>query len=215
MGKEYQGVFGNWSGKVGNVVGRIREGRTVLAIYQPIVSNPQTVAQQSARLKFRLLSKVFSTCLSGIQVGFKKLDGYKMGSAYSSAVGYNLKKTPSVFSGTYPNISVAYNNLSVAEGTVELPFNPSASIDGGEVQCSWSDNTGLGNAKADDKMCFLMFNPAKNQAIYVEQGIRSDRNAAFTVPTAWTGDAAETWLFCMRPENDEASNSFYLGSLNI
>lgn len=215
MGKEYQGVFGNWSGKVGNVVGRIREGRTVLAIYQPIVTNPQTDAQQSARMKFRLLSKFFSSILSATQVGFRKLDGYKMGSAYSSAVGYNLKKSPSVFSGTYPNISLLYNVVQIAEGTVELPFNPSGSIDSGSAQVSWSDNSGLGNAKADDKMCFCMYNPAKNQAIYVEQGIRSDRNASFAVPTAWTGDAAETYMFCVRPETLEASNSFYLGSFTI
>lgn len=215
MGKEYQGVFGNWSGKVGNVVGRIREGRTVLAIYQPIVSNPQTVGQQTARMKFKILSKFFSTCLSAVQVGFRNRDGYKMGSAYSSAVGFNLKKSPSAITGTYPNLSQAYNNTQVSEGTVELPFNPSASIDSGTAQVSWSDNSGLGNADANDKICFLMYNPAKDQAIYVEQGIRSDRNASFAVPTAWTGDAAETYMFCMRPTTLEASNSFYLGSLTV
>lgn len=213
MGKEYQGVFGNWSGKVGNVVGRIREGRTVLAIYQPIVTNPQTVPQQTARMKFKMLSEFFSIILSAVQVGFKNLDGYKMGSAYSSAVGYNLKRN--VVTGTYPNLSIAYNNTIISEGTVELPFNPSASIDSGLLQVSWSDNSGLGNARATDKMCFCLYNPAKKQAIYSEEGIRSDRNAQIAVPTAWTGDAAETYIFCVNPDTRETSLSFYLGSLTI
>ena len=54
MGKQYGGMFANWYGKIGNVVGRIRQGRTIVAIYQPNVSNPRTDAQIAQRERFSL-----------------------------------------------------------------------------------------------------------------------------------------------------------------
>ena len=47
MGKANQGVFGAWTKRVGNVVGRVIQGVNVYSIYQPNVSNPRTELQQS------------------------------------------------------------------------------------------------------------------------------------------------------------------------
>lgn len=53
-----QGIIGGISGKMGNAVFRQNHGETVISQYQPIVTNPNTKAQQDVRAKFKLVSQV-------------------------------------------------------------------------------------------------------------------------------------------------------------
>lgn len=53
-----QGLVGGLSGKMGNAVFRQRYGQTVVAQYQPVVSNPNTPAQQNARAAFKLITQL-------------------------------------------------------------------------------------------------------------------------------------------------------------
>ncbi len=54
------GIAGGLSGKVGNMVFRQRQGETIATQYQPIVSNPNTSAQQGSRVAFKLMSQLAS-----------------------------------------------------------------------------------------------------------------------------------------------------------
>lgn len=53
-----QGLVGGLSGKMGNAVFRQRYGETVVSQYQPVVSNPNTPAQQNARAAFKLITQL-------------------------------------------------------------------------------------------------------------------------------------------------------------
>lgn len=53
-----QGIAGGLSGKMGNAVFRQRNGETIISQYQPVVVNPNTVAQQVARAKFKLITQL-------------------------------------------------------------------------------------------------------------------------------------------------------------
>lgn len=53
-----QGLIGGLSGKMGNAVFRQRYGQTIVAQYQPVVSNPNTQAQQNARAAFKLITQL-------------------------------------------------------------------------------------------------------------------------------------------------------------
>lgn len=53
-----QGLVGGLSGKMGNAVFRQRYGQTIVAQYQPVVSNPNTEPQQNARAAFKLITQL-------------------------------------------------------------------------------------------------------------------------------------------------------------
>lgn len=217
MGKNVGGVFSNWWGKVGNVVGRIRQGRTIMSIYQPQVHNPKTQAQLEQRLKFSVVTEFLSAVSGFIKSGFGKLDGYTYGTPYSAAVGYNLKKVDGgVVSGTYPNYEINLSKVVVAQGSVDLPYSPSATADGTTLSCTWADNSGMGNALGDDKVMLLAYNDAKKQSVYnIAAGERADRNASMTLPTAWTGDNVDIWMVMRRQSNGECSMSKHLASIPL
>ncbi len=211
MGKIRQGILGGFSGKVGPVIGSSWKGKAVMRSIALSYNDANTQAQQEVRARFSLLGKFLANINGFIGVGFAKQAVGMTAPNAAMQINYDTAVT-----GTWPNLSIAYNNTLVSYGKVDLPFNPSASIDSGSLQVSWSDNSGLGDAEANDNVMLLLYNPAKNQAVYTtEAAVRSDRNASFTVPTAWTGDAAETYLAMRRAKSGETSKSFYLGSLTI
>ena len=66
-----QGLVGGMSGKMGNAVFRQRNGETIIAQYQPIVKNPNTLSQQNARAAFKLatqLSAIMAPALGSMGV---------------------------------------------------------------------------------------------------------------------------------------------------
>lgn len=206
MGKQFGGVFANWSGKVGNVVGRVRQGRTVLAIYQPNVSNPNTQAQQSARSEFSVLVKFLSKLSGILRVGFHDLDGYKTGNTFSAAVGYNYKN--GAVTGTYPNLEIDNTKVALSQGNVELPYVPQVTADGTNLSVIWGDNSGIGNAQADDNVMLACYNPDKDTALStVSLAKRSARNGSFALPTAWAGDTVWIWLAMSRPGTSDCSKT--------
>lgn len=217
MGKSFAGVFANWSGKVGNVVGRIRQGRTIMSIYQPQVHNPKTDSQELAREKFRLLSKFIGSITGFVKVSFRNLDGYKTGTPNSAAIGYNFKADPTPFVTDTPGeVELDYTKCKVSQGSVDLPYSPSASAEGNSVTITWSDNSGMGNAQATDQIMVLVYNPAKNQCVYnTKIADRSERNATLALPTAWSGDTVNCWLAVQNPKTLACSDSTHLAALPL
>ena len=213
MGKCTQGVFGMWTGKTGNVVGRIRQGQNVYSIYQPNVSNPQTVDQQFNRAKFRMASKFFSVCLQAVSVGFKTLDGYKRGSAFSAALGKNFAE---MFTGTtISNLALKFDKILVANGAVPMALNPSGQLDGNDLQVVWVDNSGMGKALSTDKPFVVAYNASKQICMVAARGERQGMSATLALPSVWNGDTVEGYLFFSRADESESSDSFYLGSFNL
>lgn len=212
MGKSYQGILGNFSGKVGNVVGRIRQGRTIYSVYQPMVANPRTDDQVAARNKFAMMVECLKSFSGFLKTSFRSLDGYKTGNPFSSAVGYNLRN--GVVSGTPLDINYAQTVVSV--GGVDKPYSPSAAADGTTLTVTWADNSGMGNAQATDKIMVLAYNTDKKDAVYnTSLADRATRNATMALPTAWSGDSVEVWLAVVRPSTGDCSMSTHLATLPL
>lgn len=205
MGKSYQGIHGNWSGKVGNVVGRMRNNRTILAIYQPEVANPQTPAQMANRARFSLVSNFISVVLSAVKIGFNELKG--LGSAFSAAVKENFTD---LVTGSYPSLTLDAAKAVVSKGTLDNAYAMSATVDAGEVEVTWSDNSGIGNALATDNVNIVIYNEDLNQAVFdLKSLLRETRTASISLPSAWDGDKIYIYAFASR--SGMVSDTLFLG----
>ena len=187
MGVCDQGVFGSWRNRVGNVVGRVRQGRNVYSIYQPQVANPRTPAQLQYRRIFTAFSKLGRELLSVLKVGFASLDGYRYGSAYSSFVGFNIKNGVAYgYDAQTGVVTLKYDKLDISVGNVLLPISPVGTLDGSDISVTWSDNTGVGTAAANDVAYVCVYNPTKLQSIMDGKYTRSERSAVIQAPDAWS-----------------------------
>lgn len=212
MGKNYQGINGNFSGKIGPTVGRVKNGRTITAIYQPIVANPRTTKQTNNRVWFSLVVEKMRPFIGWAQAMCK--NEYQYGTAWSNLL--KLVFGSGVKGGTAPNYEILWNKVKLSKGGVVLPYSPSAVVDSSVVNVSWTDNTGEGGALATDVACIIAYNSAKNMAVFtVNGGNREDRNGTLTLPTAWSGDSVDFWCAFRREDNTEQSDSVYLGNFSI
>lgn len=211
MGKCNQGVFGNWTKRVGNVVGRVVNGRNIYSIYQPNVSNPQTETQLQIRTKFRMLTKLGSVSASFLKLGLLESKGD--GTWLSRFISVNFDKG---VTGTWPEYELNYPKLILSQGNVDLPYNPAAQLQGSDINVTWTDNSGIGNAEDNDKVMFVVFNKNKNQSIAdTEAADRSTRQASYSLPASWNGDTVYVYFAMYRKKTKIASTSLFLGQFTV
>lgn len=214
MALNYQGVLGNWSGKVGNVVGRVRRGRTVIAVYQPAVNQPNTEGQLAARQRLSLISSFLRAIDGWLRYGFPTSAQSGANTYWSAAVGANLRANP--FSGTYPSVSIDFVKSVLSVGRLEMVAAPSASLEAGSVSVAWTDNSNLGFASEEDTIAIIAYNPAKKQCVYNSAAARrTARTASLALPSAWSGDTVEVWIAVRSEKGDVVSNSAHLGSFSL
>lgn len=210
MAKNYQGILGNFSGKVGNIVGRVRSDRTVIAVYQPEVGNPQTTSQMTQRQKLAKVTEFLKGAANIVRFSMKSLTKY--GTGWSAAIQYNMTYA---VTGTYPNQQVDQSLARISAGNIDLPYSPNASADGTTLSLTWADNSGMGNALATDVICAACYNKTKGQWVSnTEVGERNERNGSFALPTTWAGNDVDVFMY-VRRGNTEFSNSSYLAQLPL
>lgn len=208
MGKIKQGILGGFSGKVGPVIGSSWKGKAYMKSIPLSFNDANSELQQMQRTKFRLVSKFIFAIASFLRIGFRSLaDGI---TEVNAAMSVNLK---SAISGTWPNYSLDYSKALVSKGGLDNVYNPTMSFQDTEMELSWSDNSGIGNAKATDNVMVLIYNATKNESkVDTNVAARNERTASMSVPSAWTGDTVHVYLAVKRDDNNETSNSVYLGT---
>lgn len=206
-----QGALGGFSGKVGPVIGTSWKGKAVIKARALSYNDANTEAQQQIRSKFKMLIQFTSATYGFVSVGFKSQATDI--TEQNTAIRLNFENG---FTGTWPNYELNYTKLVLSRGKIDNPYNTAAQVQGSDLNFTWTDNSGIGNAKENDKVMFLAFNTAKKQAVYdTAASDRSSRQTTYTLPTSWTGDTIEVYFAMQRADSDETSNSLYLGSFTL
>lgn len=213
MGKNYQGINGNWSGKIGPTIGRQKNGRTITAIYQPIVQNPKTAKQTKARTYFSIIAETFRTMGGWATMMTKGIRKY--GTAWSNLLFINMDYANTI-GGNEPNYSVLYEHLELSRGNLLMAASPIAVIESNTLSVSWTDNTDNLAAFSNDIACLAAHNSVKGQWIYtLAGGDRKNRQAILQLPSIWSGDSVDVYISFRKKEDEMVSPSEYLGNFSI
>lgn len=212
MGKISQGILGGVSGKVGNVVGGSWKGIDYLRILPASVANPRTPAQMDQRSKFITVINFLQPIKDFIRVGFKNY-AVKM-TQFNNAMSYNVKNA---ITGEYPDYTMDYTKALVSRGGLAPALNGTASSTvAGLVTFEWDDNSGDGNAQSTDKALLVVYNPVKNEAVFILDGVtRVTGVQEITVPDNYSGDTVHTYIGFISEDGASVSNSKYLGAVQV
>jgi len=212
MGTFKQGVFGGFSGAIGNVVGGSWKGINYMRILPSKVSNPNSDRQLDQRMKFALIGKFLKPLSQFVKIGFKNY-AIKM-TAYNAAMAHNLHYA---IDGVYPTYTISYPNVMVTCGSLPPALNQAVqSTTAGIVDFSWTDNSTEISASPLDKTMLVVYNPLKNQAVCViDEGVRADSMQTITVPNSFRGDQVYCYIGFITPDALELSNSNYVGAITI
>lgn len=212
MGIIKQGVFGGYSGKIGNVVGGSWKGIAYMRILPVSVANPKTDGQLKQRQKFAVTVRFLKPLSQFLRVGFK---GYEVKmSGINAAFSYDIKNA---ITGTYPSQAIDYPNARVAMGDLASALNQVASSTvAGTVKFDWEDNTGEIGASTDDKTLLVIYNPSQNQAVTVNKlAERGDATQTVTVPDSFSGDLVQCYIAFISKNGESVSNSAFAGAVMV
>ena len=204
MGVIKQGILGPFSGKVGTVVGAIWKGIGTIRALPASVSNPRTEGQVNQRTKFSAALEFLQPSLAFIQQGFRF---YAKGmSAFNAAQSYVLKNA---ITGTAPNFTVDYATALVSRGKLEGVSTGAASELALDLTVTWADNQELGNARPDDKVMLLVYNPAKGESHIVldDPAVRETATLTTTLPAHYSGDTVQVYLAFQAADGSMVSDS--------
>jgi len=209
MARIINGINGGFTGKVGSVTGYIRNGgsfmRSRTRRKDTIKSEKRLLQQQKIKV-----CNEFTKPFSGS--GFFNTSFPANG---ATSTGYN-RATSAIMNRAIvqePEISLQYPLILISMGMLPGAVYASAlANDDGNIVFSWTDNTGIGTAKEDDKVLLVAYFPESKEAVYtISDAIRKDGNAVLQM--ALKKGAAETWMGFVSADETLAADSVYTGRI--
>lgn len=205
------GIFGNFSGKVGNVVGRQRKGKQVLAAYQPKVNDKQSPAQISRRKIFTATNKMMFALLALVNEAFTPSKPGR------TALNEAMAANKGVLGVDNHDVIVFETDCGVfSRGNLEKPsITMQATATGNDIRVDY-DPTAYANGNANDKaILVIVFSQDCGIAVFKELGKRTDGTLALTVPPTFPHGDYRCSLLFKNETTGVYSDSVYAGIANI
>src|SRR5690606_7347323 len=113
-------------------------------------------------------------------------------------------------------VEIDYANVQVSRGSLAAPMGLTFSEQApGQAVIDWEPLTNTFNAFADDSVIVLVYNTDKAFFSIYENATREDGTLSFEVPTAFSGDLLEAWVFMGHRDGLRTSNSLYAGQITV
>lgn len=212
MGTYNKGILGAFSGKVGPVVGATWRGKDVMRSLPKKSNRLATPFQQQQRTKFTMTNEF----LGGVQPVIKRYFGNDTGlkTRRNAAMSY-LMKEAIVFND--PNYEWDYTKVLISKGDL-LGINNGAVVagTGQNLDFSWTDNSGQGEAVATDKLVVVVYEPTTKATVYsLEAGSRSSGSASLELPNFLSGLEVQVWATFVSADDKLYATSLYLGAITV
>jgi hypothetical protein len=210
MGTINKGILGGFSGKVGTVVGGSWKGIDYMRSKSNRRNFEPSEKQLEQQLRFATTMHFLQPMSALLNVTFASF-AVKM-TGMNSAFAYNINNA---IAGAYPNFTIAYNLALVSRGDLPNALAPAVTSGAGSVLTfSWTDNSGVGSARATDEAIFVAYCPTLKQAIYTGGAVRSALTGDLNV-TPFSGLAVETYITFLSDTGKSSATSIFTGEVTV
>jgi hypothetical protein len=211
MGTIQKGILGGFSGKVGTVIGGTWKGIDYMRSKANRRNFKPTEKQLGQQIKFALAMRFVQPLAGLLTISFRDF-AIKM-TGINNAFSYLLENA---ITGIYPNFAIDYSVALVSRG--DLPNVPGPAVTSGAgsvLTFSWSDNSGVGLAKATDQAILVAYCPSLRQAVYTTSGgPRSGMTADLNL-LPFSALIVETWIGFISESGYHIATSFFTGEVTV
>ena len=189
-----------------NVNTYVRNGQNVISSKPLIRKDAKTVAQQSHRAGFKLITTTYPTFGGYIEVGYPVRSAKQ--TAFNAFVAENFPRAI-VNSGETPVID--YSELKVSKGTLTSMNLISATVNETGLVATFQTNAGLPNLSSADVAILLV--KTISGRLYVTKGIRgSEDETVLTVPieNLQIADVECVYLIMTTADGKKAADSVFV-----
>ena len=207
MGTIKQGVLGGFSGKVGTIIGASWKGTAYMRGQATHVKNPRTAAQIAQRTKMEFVRNFLQPAAEFINLGFRDVAKHQSPLNYAAS-----QMMRNAIYGDYPDYSPIYSKLKWSHGLLTPPVVETVYANYNGIDFLWQDNSGSGNAKADDISMVVVCNAEKKELKYFMNGYtRSETTTHREFPNEWVGNHIHVYITMRSADGKLISNSHYCG----
>ncbi|WP_162127730.1 DUF6266 family protein [Flavobacterium phycosphaerae] len=207
-----KGILGPFTGKVGTVVGANWRGKDVLRSLPKKTKRTPSETQRLQRERF-LTATEFLTPINPV---LGKYFGAKSGekTRLNQAMSYHLKEAV-VFQD--PDFVIDYTKVTISKGDLPGLQNPEVvAIAGGKLGFTWEDNSGQGEAKADDAVIVVVYAPAAGlYYTQLETATRSGNTLGITLPAFFNGLEVQSWIGVTAADHKSNATSIPMGAVTV
>lgn len=208
--------MGEFSGKVGVVVGRVWRGKKIMQSYNPRVKNPKTEKQQLHRARIReigQLSRIFQPC---IKVGFENVAIRERKTECGEFVKTNF---PCVTATTPEDVTVDIPSLKVSIGKFPSVEFDAMAVGANSVTVTFN-STWVEQELSEDQVFLVLYFPQAERVIVSNAVKRYQGTITETIPAELHGQQMYVYGFVKAaPTNlryaGENSESVYIGTETV
>jgi hypothetical protein len=206
-------ILGFLPGKLMTVTGHWRNGENIFRSASGSWNEKINSKRGAQRDKIKICND-FTRAFTGTGFFNKTFPSYgETGTGYNRATNTIMNLA---ISSSFPHTGISYRQVLISKGLLPGAEN-AAAADNEErnILFSWTDNADTGTAKANDKVILVAYFPAVKQVIYsVDGATRADCKALLETNTM-RGYNAETWIGFVSPDEKDAANSRYTGTIYL
>ena len=211
MAKAPQGLFGPFTGKIGNVVCYILNGEAVVRSLPRKRRGKKTLKEKKTTTKFGGVQKWMRPLKDFVRVGFKDY-GTKTG-GYKGAVSYALLHA---VDGEYPNLYVNPEKVSVSGGELAFPVTCGMFLDADlKLGFSWDAGLGTGVNPYDQAMLLAYCTENKSVISKVTGAFRMDGADFLQLFPEKVVQEYHVYLGFVAQDRSCQANSRYLGTVLV
>ena len=211
MGTISKGILGGFSGKVGNVVGGNWKGIDYMRSKANRSNFNPSEAQLAQQLKFGLSIRFLQSMNGLVELTFRNFAIKQTG--INSALSYTLQNA---IAGTYPVYNIVYSSVLVSRGDLPNVLGPAVVSGAGSILTfSWTDNSGVGVARATDKAILAAYCPALNQCIYTTGSANRSALTDDLNLVTFAGELVETYIGFISENGRNIASSIYTGQVTV
>jgi hypothetical protein len=215
MGKFNDGIFGSFSGRVGNVVGANWRGIDVLRKRpRKKPGRVGTASQLEQRAKFSMIIQFLNPIKEVAGTYFSKETKTK--SRFNLATGYNLKNA--LIDGPGNTFTLDFSKVLISKGELRgLEGGALAAAAGQVLDLSWTDNSGQGSAAATDLVLAVVYSPSLDlfQMYNPSTAVRGDASVQLTLPAYYNATEVHVWATVVSSDKKVAAVSTYMGTVTV
>lgn len=206
MGIIKKGVLGGFSGKVGTVIGVKWKSIDYMRSLASSHNDRNSLEQQVQRAKFSMAQAFVHDVVGFARVGYAPYTYNR--TAANALMSYVMRHA---MAGSGLEWEIDFSRVLVSRGTLTTVRVASGSVGNGKVTCTWTDNSGRGDAQATDVAMVLVYNKATGEAEYDTQaGQRGDGCCELVLPEGWGNADLAVYLGFRKADGNDCSDSICL-----
>lgn len=188
----------------------------MLRIRAASYSDANSIAQQTQRMKFKLVSSFLKSHEKLIRLGFAAAEASL--TAFNSALKANLQ----AITGNFPVLELDPSRVKLSTGNLLGLESPVATSEAsGIVKLDWDDNSNSDDAFIGDQLMVSVMETVTGEVmLFGGDATRSEETASMQLPATWSGKSVHVTAFFVKDvtrvtSQNHVSTSQYLGTVVV